>query len=101
MASVSTILCDHVLQHETYRLLAQDSVCKDNNGIQKGVYYKLYWKVLNNVGLWNNPRYLAVKVQRANWGECAISHKREVMPICVLVQLRALYANPYMDHMWN
>ena len=38
-------------------------------------------------------------------GEWAISHTREVMPICVLVQLRALNPNPkgkpYMDHMWN
>ena len=80
------------------------SACEDNSGIRKGIY-KLYWKVLNNAGLWNNPRYLAVKVQRANGREWAISHKREVMPICVLVQLRALYPNPkgkpYMDHMWN
>ena len=60
---------------------------------------------MNNAGGWNDPRYLAIKVQWANDGEWAIQHRREVMPVCVSTQLRPLYPNPkekpYMDHMWH
>ena len=60
---------------------------------------------MNNAGGWNDPRYLAIKVQWANDGEWAIQHRHEVMPVCVLTQLQTLHPNPkekpYMDNMWH
>ena len=62
---------------------------------------------MNNAGGWYDPRYLAIKVQWANDGERVIQHRREVMPVCVLTQLRTLYPNPkekpytIMDYMWH
>ena len=78
--------------------------CEQNSAIRREKYSK-YWKVMTCLGAWNDPRYLQVKQDRANGGEWAISHRREVMPICVLQQLRTLYPNPkdkpYMDHKWE
>ena len=78
--------------------------CDNNSAIRKEKYRK-YWKVMTNIGGWNDPRYLAVKQERANGGEWAIQHRREVIPKCVLQQLRNLYPNPkdksYMDHKWE
>lgn len=75
-----------------------------NSGIRR-TKYRQYWNVVNNLGGWNDPRYITTKVERANGGEWAVKHKREVMPICVLKQLRTLYPNPkdkpYMDHKWD
>ena len=78
--------------------------CDQNSSIRREKYSK-YWKVMACLGAWNNPRYLQVKQDRANGGEWAISHRREVMPMCILRQLRLLYPNPkdkpYMDHKWD
>ena len=78
--------------------------CDNNSGIHKDKYRK-YWMVINNLGGWNIPRYLAKKVQVANGGQWAVIHKREVMPECVLKQVRGLYPNPhgrpYLGHMWE
>ena len=69
--------------------------------------YSVYWKVLNNLGTWSDPRYLEVKIQRANGGEWVVKHRREVMPVCVLKKVRtlSLYPNPegkfFMDHKWK
>ena len=76
----------------------------DNSAIRR-VKYASFWKVMTNLGAWKDPRYIAAKVARANGGEWAICHKREVMPMCVLQKLRSLYPNPkdmpYMDHKWQ
>ena len=93
-----------ITERELYFVGSGQGPCEDNSNIRKEIY-KRYWKVINNAGGWNDPRYLAIKVQRANGGEWAIQHRREVMPVCVLTQLRTLYPNskekPYMDHMWH
>jgi hypothetical protein len=51
-------------------------------------------------GLWKDTRYLEKKV--AVGGETAVWHKREVMPLCVLKEIRDLYPNPsgipYLGH---
>ena len=67
--------------------------------------YKQYWFAISNLGGWTLGPYTRTKVGRANGGIWAIAHDREVMPKCVLLQLRALYPNPkgmpYMDHKWE
>ena len=78
--------------------------CKENSSIRKAKYTS-YWKVLNNLGTWSDQRYIEVKRQRANGGEWAVKHRREVMPVCVLKKVRGLYPNPegkpYMEHKWK
>lgn len=78
--------------------------CYENSCIRK-TKYSNYWKVMTNLGAWKDPRYLRVKLDRANGGEWAVQHRREVMPVCILRQLRTLYPNPkdkpYMDHKWE
>ena len=78
--------------------------CDQNSAIRREKYSK-YWKIMICLGAWTDPRYLQVKQDRANGGEWAITHRREVMPMCVLRQLRTLYPNPkgksYMDHKWE
>ncbi len=77
--------------------------CELNSPLRKSIY-RGYWKVLNNIGAWNDPRYLRRKVNFAG-GEWAVRHRRELMPKCVLLQARELYPNPagmpYMDHKWE
>ena len=75
-----------------YLICSGQEPCEDNSNIRKEIY-KHYWKVINNADGWIDPRYLAIKVQRANGGEWAIQHRREVMPVCVLTQLRTLYVS--------
>ena len=89
-----------ITERELYFVGSGQEPCEDTT-----VIYKRYWKVMNNAGGWNDPRYLAIKVQWANDGEWAIQHRREVMPVCVLTQLQTLHPNPmekpYMDNMWH
>ena len=74
-----------VTARELYFVGSGQDSCDDNGRIRKGIY-KRDWKVINNAGGWNDPRYLAIKVQRANGGEWAFQHNHEVMPMCVLTQ---------------
>lgn len=78
--------------------------CEENSSIRR-TKYSSFWKVLNNLGAWSDPRYFEVKIQRANGGEWAVNHRREVMPVCVLKKVRSLYPNPkgkpYMEHKWK
>ena len=59
--------------------------------------YRLFWKVLSDVGLWNDEEYL-----RRKEGRTVIHDKREIMPKCVVtVSTRTLqyphYINPYLS----
>ena len=71
---------------------------RENHGVRK-IKYRSYWKFINNSGGWNDNRNL-LKV--AIVGQ--VNDKRELMPSCVVAQLRVLYPNPldmpYMGHMW-
>ena len=75
--------------------------CRENIEIRFALYNK-YWKMISNVGGWNDPRYLAKKAQAAGSMELALEYRREIMPDCVVSKLRALYPNPkdvpYVGH---
>lgn len=77
--------------------------CPANSGMRKQIY-RNYWKVINNLKGWIDPRYIAFKTN-VGGGEWVVRHRREVMPKCVLIQARDLYPNeltqPYMDHKWE
>jgi hypothetical protein len=80
------------------------AACEKNIKICHGMCAN-YWKMLDNLGAWNknNPRYLQHKMQIGG-GECVVDHQREIIPVCVLREVRHLYPNlpdkPYMGHKW-
>ena len=71
----------------------------DNHSVRK-IKYKSYWKTINNLGGWLDPRYIQRKIVAGGQA----NDKRELMLNCVVNQLRQLYPNPpdrpYMEHMW-
>ena len=102
--------CEHCFQNpcvasKEYHWLGNGQGPSVENSALRRVKYASFWKVMTNLGAWKDSRYLAVKTARANGGEWAVQHKREVMPRCILHKLRTLYANPkdmpYMDHKWQ
>lgn len=60
--------------------------------------YKVFYTQLKKKGLWTNPSYLERKQELG----CHISDVREVMPLCVVVDVRTRWQNPphipYMGH---
>ena len=52
--------------------------------------YKWYWRTLKACGLWENPVYLAHKQQLG----CLIDDVSEVMPNCVVKDVRDRWPNP-------
>ena len=79
------------------------AACDANHGLRRNIYNH-YWKMIRNLGGWRNPRYLDHK-QHVGGGEWVVEHRREIMPLCVLKQVRNLYPNPpsipYMGHKWE
>ncbi len=73
-----------------------------NNLIRKRLYTN-YWTVLDRRGLWNNVVYLNRKHLAMRQCQVQLTN-REMMPECVLEQVRTLYPNqkdvPYMGHYW-
>ena len=73
-----------------------------NNLIRKKIYRK-YWTMLDRRGLWSNPLYLKRKQRLMQEAHVHLT-VREIMPECVLEQVRGLYPNPknipYMGHFW-
>jgi hypothetical protein len=78
-----------------------------NSGLRKE-HYKRFWTMLLHRGVWNDDRYIVMKVdamsrdprrQRYDW------HKRDIMPKCVVSLVRHWFPNPggfpYMGHMWE
>ena len=67
-----------------------------NSGLRKE-HYKLFWTMLLHRGVWNDDRYIVMKVdamsrdprrQRYDW------HKRDIMPKCVVSLVRHWFPNP-------
>ena len=52
--------------------------------------YKWFWRTLKDCGLWENPTYLARKQDLG----CMIDDVREVMPHCVIKDVRNRWPNP-------
>ena len=57
----------------------------ENHGMRK-IKYKSYWKTMNNLGAWLDQRYKQRKVAAGGGAH----DKRELMPICIVNQLRHL-----------
>ena len=68
------------------------------NHSQRHKDYRNYWKSLKDLGFWENPDYLRRK-SAAGISEVEL---REVMPVCILKDVRKRYPNPdgipYMGH---
>ena len=75
----------------------------NNSGIRKDLYRR-FWHTIANCGGWSTPQYEARKKAEAGLDR-AVTHRREVMPECVLTKCRTLYPNPkgqpYMGHKWE
>ena len=108
---VQSTECSHCLLSpcvtvHSHRFLGNGQAeCEQNSSIRRARYYN-YWKVLSNRSAWTDPRYLLRKQQQAGAdGEWVVITHREVMPVCVLKQVRGLYPNPagqpYMGHKWQ
>ena len=80
--------------------------CNENPEIRK-VRYRKYWNVISNLGGWNKAAYQQKKRRLAGQSKerVGVWHRREIMPDCVLNQLRELYPNPsgkaYVGHKWE
>lgn len=61
-----------------------------NNHIKRRKDYKWYWRTLKDCGLWEDPVYQARKEQLG----CHIDDAREVMPHCVIKDVRERWPNP-------
>jgi len=76
--------------------------CQENSGMRR-VLYNRYWKCMDNQGAWRLESYLQKKTRQAPQG--SVAHRREIMPECVVKQVRDLYPNPvgqpYMGHKWE
>lgn len=74
-----------------------------NSTIRKRIYRR-FWKIMANNKGWNIPEYIEKKI-RIGGGNWVLTHRRELMPECVVSLARQLYPNPkdipYMDHMWE
>ena len=68
------------------------------NHSQRHKDYKKYWKSLKDLGFWENPDYLRHKTAAG----ISEDELREVMPVCILKDVRKRYPNPdgipYMGH---
>lgn len=60
------------------------------NHMKRRIDYKWYWKTLKDNGLWDNPTYLDRKQELG----CLIDDVREVMPHCVIKDVRDRWPNP-------
>ncbi len=49
-----------------------------NNFVKRFKFYKTFWTLLGQLGVWNDPVYLALKVTKTS-----ITDRRDVMPHCV------------------
>ena len=82
-----------------------------NNLLRKD-RYKKYWSVMDHYGGWNIDQYLRKKKRlfrsirsRQIDRDTIVETRREIMPECILKQVRGLYPNlpgqPYMGHTWQ
>lgn len=62
-----------------------------NNHIKRRKDYKWYWRTLEDCGLWEDPGYQARKEQLG----CHIDDVREVMPHCVIKDVRERYTEEH------
>ncbi|XP_066272695.1 uncharacterized protein [Branchiostoma lanceolatum] len=109
--------CDPCVTSRPQRWLGSGNPPGDGNSAVRKTMYKKFWKVLNDRLAWYDPRYLDKKnrlwdayLAGLDESNCWVPGKhnvteqsvREIMPDCILHQVRGLYPNkpkvPYMDH---
>ena len=61
-----------------------------NNHVKRRKDFKWYWRTLKDCGLWEDPLYQTRKQQLS----CHIEDVREVMPHCVIKDVRERWPNP-------
>ena len=69
-----------------------------NNHMKRKGDYRSFYTILNRRGLWRDPVYIARKEALG----CYVEDVREVMPVCVVEDVRKRWPNPdgvpYCDH---
>ena len=68
------------------------------NHVRRRKDYRTFWRSLKKCGLWEDPVYLARKVELGDHDDAV----REIMPKCVVKDVRSRFPNPagvpYMEH---
>ena len=78
------------------------------NSRRRKTCYKKFWSMLLHRGVWVDARYLMRKGAALNLDpryRNFVYHRRDIMPDCVVKNVRNWYPNPgsipYMGHMWE
>lgn len=86
--------CQYCLQYPCITLSPFKPQARGNahitNHVKRLKDYRWYWRTLKDCGLWEDPVYLAHKTSLG----CLIDDIREVMPHCVLKDVRGRWPNP-------
>lgn len=100
--------CNPCVTHYRQTWLGNGARAHARNSAIRKVKYRKFWTLLSSRSAWQHPRYLAKKTRLLqtfrphDLGETYTL--REIMPECVLEQVRSLYPNPpgkpYMGHTW-
>jgi hypothetical protein len=51
--------------------------------------YRKFWRLLGQLGVWNNPSYIQLKQTQTT-----LNDPRDVMPVCVTTEVRRRFPNP-------
>ena len=108
-------LCRPCVMDESHRQLwwpeNPHAPSRSNNSNRKKLYKK-FWTMLSHRGVWDDERYIERKssaVRRDSRRRIYVwqqhGYKRDIMPDCVVRQVRAWYPNvdsqPYVGHLWQ
>lgn len=85
---------------------------KQRNIAKRKILYQKFWSMLSHRGIWTESRYLARKEdaiitdrQRHTFVWHTRGYVRELMPDCVITQVRQWLPNPvgiaYVGHLWR
>jgi hypothetical protein len=106
LATGNTDVCHHCLSSPCVTAspqawLGDGRLARPGNNLIRKKLYRKYWTMLDRRGLWSNSVYLERKERLMLAAHVELT-VREIMPDCVLHQVRQLYPNPkdvpYMGH---
>ena len=107
--------CQPCIVHDMHRQLwwpQQAKPASSQNNKCRKVLYKKFWTMLSHRGVWQDGRYvdrksraIRIDVRRRRFLWQTVGMKREIMPNCVIRQVREWFPNPdnlpYMGHLWQ
>lgn len=99
-------LCNPCITTDVQAWLGIGAPAHARNAALRKVRYKKFWTLLSRRGLWSNHVYKRRKLAQLgrNENDGCVWTKREIIPECILLQVRGLYPNPpgkpYMGHKW-